>query len=77
MSDYSAPSRANTESFEGAVDGVAESFCDIETASVWDPVTGWANAGRLMGTRLTRLPMRRTFWLAISVAVPGIELDVP
>ena len=55
----------------------AESFRDIETASVWDPVTGWANAGSLMGTRLTRLPMRRAFRFAISVAMPSIELDAP
>jgi hypothetical protein len=55
----------------------AGSFRDIETASAWGPVTGWATAGPLTGTRLTALPTRRAFWFAISVAMPGIELDAP
>ena len=53
-----------------------QSFVDRETGSVWD-AGGRAIGGPLEGSQLEQLNTRRSFWFAIAIAFPGIDLFLP
>jgi len=53
-----------------------QSFVDRETGSVWDG-GGRAFGGPLEGSRLEQLNTRRSFWFAVVIAFPGIDLYLP
>ena len=52
------------------------SVFDSETGTRWDD-GGRAVSGPLVGSRLTPLPSRASFWFSIAGALPGIELHSP
>ena len=54
-------------------DGVVR---DEETGSRWDD-GGRGISGPMTGARLTPVPSRSSFWFALAVAAPGIELHQP
>lgn len=62
-----------TLSFEYAGDG---RFTDQETGTSWD-FAGRGGDGPLTGNRLERLRTRRSFWFAVAIAFPGIEIHTP
>jgi len=62
-----------TLSFEYAGDG---RFTDQETGTSWD-FAGRGGDGPLAGNRLERLRTRRSFWFAVAIAFPGIEIHTP
>ena len=47
---------------------------DHETASTWDPVTGKATAGPLVGQSLTAVPATTSFWFGWFDFFPGTAL---
>ena len=47
---------------------------DIETGTVWDPLTGVAQEGPLMGTVLGRMASHYEFWFAWKDYRPQTEL---
>ena len=51
-------------------------FTDRETGSSWD-FAGRAEAGPLAGSRLDRVSTRRSFWFAVAIALPGVEIPTP
>ena len=51
-------------------------FLDRETGSTWD-FAGRAQDGPLAGRRLDRVSTRRSFWFAVAISFPGIEIYKP
>ncbi len=62
-----------TLSFEYAGDG---RFTDRETGTSWD-FAGRGGDGPLAGSRLERVSTRRSFWFAVAISFPGIEIHTP
>ena len=62
-----------TLTFDYRDDGV---FVDRETGSNWD-FAGRAQDGPLMGSRLDRVSTRRSFWFAVAISFPGVEIYTP
>lgn len=62
-----------TLSFDFQGDG---RFTDRETGSTWD-FAGRAEDGPLAGSRLDRVSTRRSFWFAVAISFPGVELYTP
>ncbi len=62
-----------TLSFDYAEDG---RFTDRETGSSWD-FAGRAGDGPLAGSRLDRVSTRRSFWFAVAISFPDIEIHSP
>ncbi|NQW22869.1 MAG: DUF3179 domain-containing protein [SAR202 cluster bacterium] len=53
-----------------------QNFVDEETGSTWD-MAGRAQSGPLLGSRLDRMSTRRSFWFAVAISFPGIEIYNP
>lgn len=51
-------------------------FSDRETVSTWD-FAGRAVDGPLAGGSLNRVDTRRSFWFAVAISFPGIEIHRP
>ena len=51
-------------------------FTDRETGSTWD-FAGRAGDGPLAGSRLDRVSTRRSFWFAVAISFPGVEIYSP
>lgn len=51
-------------------------FTDRETGSTWD-LAGRAEGGPLAGSRLDRVNTRRSFWFAVAISFPGIDIHNP
>ena len=51
-------------------------FVDLETSSEWD-AAGRAIGGPMSGAQLRRLNTRRSFWFAIAIALPGVDVYTP
>ncbi len=69
----------------GAMDGEALTFeyrsedavfLDLETGSTWD-FAGRAQEGPLAGSRLDRVSTRRSFWFAVAISFPGVQIYNP
>jgi len=68
------PSAGQTLTFDyREADG---SFVERETGSAWD-FAGRAQDGPLAGSRLDRVSTRRSFWFAVAISFPGIEIHNP
>ena len=48
-------------------------FTDRETGSTWD-FAGRAQEGPLAGSRLDRVSTRRSFWFAVAISFPGVDV---
>jgi uncharacterized protein DUF3179 len=55
-------------------DAVGSIIRDHETGSTWDPVTGKATAGPLVGNSLTAVPATTSFWFGWFDFFPGTGL---
>ncbi len=62
-----------TLSFDHLGEGL---FSDRETGSSWD-FAGRSVAGDLAGSSLERVNTRRSFWFAVAISFPGIEIHRP
>ena len=51
-------------------------FIDQETGTSWD-FAGRGGDGPLAGNRLERVSTRRSFWFAVAISFPGIEIHTP
>jgi len=51
-------------------------FADQETGSTWD-LAGRSVDGPLAGSSLERVNTRRSFWFAVAISFPGIEIHNP
>ncbi|HJO83699.1 MAG TPA: hypothetical protein QF520_15025 [SAR202 cluster bacterium] len=49
------------------------SVIDVEMGTVWDDA-GRAISGALVGETLEKVPSRSSFWFALAVSLPDIEL---
>jgi len=62
-----------TLTFDLVADGT---FTDRETESTWD-FAGRAEDGPFAGSRLDRVNTRRSFWFAVAISFPGIDIHNP
>lgn len=70
---FSRTTDGQTLTFDYQEDG---RFTDRETGSVWD-FAGRAQEGPLTGARLDRVSTRRSFWFAVAISFPGVEIHMP
>ena len=82
------PASRTAAAFDPVVDGVALQFrqvsaangprmSDLETGTLWDPITGRALEGTLAGRTLRRLPSHYEFWFSWSAFRPDTLLYAP
>jgi len=76
FSRFPAPSAMDGEALTFEYREEDAVFLDLETGSTWD-FAGRAQEGPLAGSRLDRVSTRRSFWFAVAIAFPGVQIYSP